>query len=101
VRSVDPELDFVFKTAAGTPVDPSNLRRYFFDLCEAAGIGDWTPKELRHSAASLLSAAGVPIDQAADLLGHADTRMLDRHYRHKTTRSYNAVVGPMAEMFGG
>jgi integrase len=101
VRSVDPELDFVFKTAAGTPVDPSNLRRYFFDLCEAAGIGDWTPKELRHSAASLLSAAGVPIDQAADLLGHADTRMLDRHYRHKTTRSYNAAVGPMEEMFGG
>ena len=27
VRSVDPELDFVFKTAAGTPVDPSNLRQ--------------------------------------------------------------------------
>jgi integrase len=91
--------DFVFKTAAGTPLDPSNLRRFFDAVCEAAKIGSWTPSELRHSAASLLSAAGVPIDQAADLLGHADTRMLDRHYRHATTKSYGAAVAPMEALF--
>jgi integrase len=99
LRTVQPEADFVFKTSAGTPVDPSNLRRYFSELCEAAGLGHWTPRELRHSAVSLLSAAGVPIDHAADLMGHADTRMLDRHYRHATTKSYNAAVGPMERLF--
>ena len=48
----------VFTTAYGRPVDASNLRRYFKQACDRAGIGRWTPYEMRHSAASLLSAAG-------------------------------------------
>jgi len=31
--------DFVFKTSAGTPIDPSNLRRFFDEVCESAGLG--------------------------------------------------------------
>ena len=50
---------------------------------KAAGLGHWTPSELRHSAASLLSAAGVPLEVIADVLGHASTRMLEQHYRHQ------------------
>src|SRR3954467_13400080 len=38
---------------------------------------------LRHTAASLMSDAGVPIEVAADQLGHRDTRMLSLHYRHR------------------
>ncbi|MGH8988206.1 MAG: site-specific integrase [Acidimicrobiales bacterium] len=91
--------DFVFATASGTPIDPSNARRAFARMTEAAGIGRWSPVELRHSAASLLSAAGVPIDQVTDLLGHVDSRMLDRHYRHATTTSYVAAVAPMEDLF--
>ena len=30
---------------------------------DAAGIGKWTPKELRHSNSSLLSAAGLPMEE--------------------------------------
>lgn len=41
-----------------------------------------TPNELRHTAASNLSAAGVPIEQIADVLGHNDTAMLMEVYRH-------------------
>jgi hypothetical protein len=52
----------VFTSHVGTPVDPANLRRSFSALTTSAGLGHWTPKELRHSAASLLSAAGVPLD---------------------------------------
>jgi Phage integrase family len=48
----------VFTTATGRPIDASNLRRYFRQACERAGIGRWTPYEMRHSAASLMSAAG-------------------------------------------
>lgn len=91
--------DFVFATASGTPIDPSNARRSFAKMTEAAGIGRWTPVELRHSAASLLSAASVPVDQVTDLLGHVDGRMLDRHYRHATTKSYAAAVVPMETLF--
>jgi hypothetical protein len=30
----------------------------------------------RHSAVSLLSAAGVPLEEVADLLGHVSTRVI-------------------------
>ena len=96
-RGVD--LDLVFATHIGTPVNPSNLRRCIADLTEGAGIGRWTPKELRHSAGSLLSATGVPLERIADLLGHVDTRMLERVYRHPVTKTVDAAAAPMARMF--
>jgi integrase len=48
----------------------------------------------------LLSAAGVPLEQIADLLGHTDTRMLERVYRHPVKRTVGAAVEPMERMFG-
>lgn len=94
------DLDLVFPTIVGTPMSPSNLRRDLANLTTAAGLGRWSPNELRHSAASLLSAAGVPLEQIADLLGHTDTRMLLKHYRHPISRTVDAAVTPMESMFG-
>ncbi len=42
----------------------------------------WTPNVLRHSAASLMADAGMPIEIFADQLGHCDL-MLQRHCRHR------------------
>jgi integrase len=95
-------LDLVFTTEIGTPIDPSNLRRTTKELCEAAGVEPVSPNELgRHSAASLLYDAGMPLDAIADLLGHASTRMLEQHYRHRSRTSFGAHVGPMEALFGG
>ncbi|MCL2395983.1 MAG: site-specific integrase, partial [Acidimicrobiaceae bacterium] len=91
----------VFTTAVGTPIDPSNLRHTFGRLTERAGLGHWTPNELRHSAASLLSASGVPLEVIADVLGHASTRMLEQHYRHQVRPSIDAHVSVMEGLFGG
>jgi integrase len=74
--------DFVFCTNVGTPLDSSNLRRAIERVSNAAGLGNWSPNELRHSAGSLLIAAGVPIQEVADLLGHSP-RMLMQTYRHR------------------
>lgn len=90
----------VFSSETGTPLNPSNLRKAFSRLTRAAGLGDWHPNELRHSAASLLSAAGVPQELVADVLGHADTRMLHKHYRHAVAPSVVAAVAPMESLFG-
>jgi integrase len=48
----------VFTTQIGTPIHPRNCRRSFDRLIERAGLGKWSPNELRHSAVSLLSAGG-------------------------------------------
>jgi integrase len=90
----------VFCTAVGTPIDPSNLRSYTSALTKAAGLGHWTPYELRHSAVSLLSAAGVPLEQIADVAGHDGTRMTAGVYRHLVKPTVGAHVDAMEAMFG-
>ena len=94
------DLDLVFPTSVGTPMSPSNLRRDLARITVAAGLGRWSPNELRHSAASLLSASGVPLEQIADVLGHTDTRMLLKHYRHPISRTIDAAAAPMERLFG-
>ena len=37
---------------------------------------------LRHTYGSLLAMQGVPMRVIADQLGHADTRMTEKHYAH-------------------
>ena len=90
----------MFTTEICTPLDPSNLRDAFDKISAKAKLGHWTPNELRHSAASLLSAAGVPLEVIADVLGHASTRMLEQHYRHQVKPSIDAHVGVMESIFG-
>lgn len=92
-------IGLVFTTEVGTPIDPANLRRSFKALTESAGLGRWTPYELRHSAASLLSAAGVHAEVVGDVLGHDGTRMVATVYRHAVTPTVAAAVAPMEAMF--
>jgi integrase len=76
------ELDLVVATEIGTLVDPSNSRRALNQMCESAGVGHWSPNELRHSFASLMSLSGAPMEEVADAMGHVDTRMTSQVYRH-------------------
>jgi integrase len=73
---------FIFTTTVGTPIDPRNLYREFQGICRSAGLGDWHPHELRHSAASLMLAQGVKIQVVSQVLGHASIRMTADVYGH-------------------
>ena len=91
----------MFTTSIGTPIHGSNLRRALRALTERAKVPNVSPNELgRHSAASLLHDAGVPLEVIADLLGHASTRMLEQHYRHRVRATMSAHVAPMEQLFG-
>jgi hypothetical protein len=44
---------------------------------------EWTPPELRHSFVSVLSDAGIPVEQIAQLVGHRGTTVTELVYRHQ------------------
>ncbi|HUB39996.1 MAG TPA: tyrosine-type recombinase/integrase [Streptosporangiaceae bacterium] len=74
----------VFTTSVGTPLDAHNVRRSFRAITRAAGVGeDWTPRELRHTFVSLLSANDVSLEEIARLVGHSGTAVTERVYRHE------------------
>ena len=85
----------VFPSASGRVLDPANVRRTMRRVCESNGLPVLTPNELRHTCASLLVDAGVPLHVVADRLGHADTRQLEQTYRH---RIRPVVAGGVSEM---
>jgi integrase len=89
----------VFTTPTGAALDPSKVRKELNEITTVAELGHWTPYELRHSAASLLSAAGVPLEHVADVLGHDGTRMAEDVYRHAVAPTVGAGVAPMEAMF--
>jgi integrase len=81
-----PALDaLVFATTTGTAMDAHNVRRAFRRVIAAADLNpaDWTPRELRHSFVSLLSASGVRIEDIARLVGHSAAGVTERVYRHQ------------------
>jgi integrase len=72
----------VFCTPLGTPLDPDNHRKAFAKLTKRAGIGEWHPHELRHSATSIMLAQGVPIEVVSKILGHTSIRITADVYGH-------------------
>ena len=82
--------DLVFTTSVGTPHNPRNVARSLTTATQRLGYGHWHPHELRHTAASLMSQAGIPIETIADQLGHDGTRMTLLVYRHATKPTVGA-----------
>jgi integrase len=85
-RSAGPrwhDSGLVFPSRVDTPSDAPHIRRSFRRVVEAAGLdpGEWTPREPRYSFVSLLSDAGVPIEQISRLIGHSGTTTTETIYR--------------------
>ncbi len=73
----------IFLKADGTMWGKSHQFRPFKDACDRAKIvPPITFHELRHTWASLSIMAGAPLMVVAQNLGHADTRMVEKHYGH-------------------
>ncbi|WP_307851249.1 tyrosine-type recombinase/integrase [Nocardiopsis sp. MG754419] len=77
-----PDTGLVFRTRSGEKLDVNNVRRDFQSIVRAAGVeGSWTPRELRHSFVSLMSASGVHLEDIARLVGHSSTNTTELVYR--------------------
>jgi integrase len=73
----------VFAKPNGKPWGKSHQHRPLRDACERAKIEPAASFHvLRHTYATMLLRAGAPLPVIAANLGHADTRMTERHYAH-------------------
>ncbi|WP_159795437.1 site-specific integrase [Puerhibacterium puerhi] len=80
------ETGLVFTTKVGTALDAANVRRGFRSALGAVPSvvpAEWTPRELRHSFVSLMSAGGAAVEEIARVVGHSDTTTTERVYRHE------------------
>jgi integrase len=76
--------DLVFCREDGTPLDRWQVRKEFQKITKAAQLGEaWTPRELRHSFVSILSAHDVRLEDISDLVGHSSTSVTETVYRHE------------------
>ena len=88
---VDNRKGLVFTTERGTPVSLDNFRsRQWKALTEAAGLPGVGFHSLRHTHATLLIAAGVPVKVVSERLGHKDVAV--------TMRTYVSVLPTMQQM---
>ena len=77
------EGSLIFTDDLGNAWGSHDQIRRIATACAAAGINPPVGfHALRHSYASQLVQAGVPLAYVAEALGHADTRMVSKHYGH-------------------
>ena len=78
------EHGLMFCREDGTPLDRCHVRKEFQKITRAARLGGaWTPRELRHSFVSILSAHDVRLEDISDLVGHSSTPVTETVYRHE------------------
>jgi integrase len=91
----------MFRHADASRWNASEQSRPMKEACEHGKI---TPRLsfhiLRHSWASLAVMAGVPLLVVAKNLGHADTRMVEKHYGHLAPSYIADAIRAGAPRFG-
>ena len=76
------DMNFVFPSTVGTPMDPTNALKAFQKLLQQAGLPRMRFHDLRHTAASLMLNNGVDVLVASQRLGHAKPSITLDVYGH-------------------
>ena len=92
----------LFTHGEGSPWRASNQHRPMREACLNAQIEPPVSFHiLRHSYASLLTKAGVPLQVVASALGHADARMTEKHYAHLAPSHVAQLIRDNLPSLGG
>jgi integrase len=85
----------------GNPMHPDTARSAWSDLAKQAGLSGVRLHDLRHTAATLALAAGVPVRDVADNLGHATPSITLNVYGHAVPDGSRRVADAMDKALGG
>jgi integrase len=95
------DTGYVFTTEIGTPIEPDNLRRTWYPLRDAAGLGKMRFHDLRHSCVTLLLRLKVPPHIVQAIVGHADVQVTIAVYAHASLEDQRKALDQLAELVAG
>ncbi len=95
------EHGLVFASTVGTERNANNVLRSFRAVLAKTDLNpdEWTPRELRHSFVSVLSDAGVSIEDISRLAGHKSTEVTETVYWHQIRPALLAGAEAMDDVF--
>nr|WP_239524180.1 site-specific integrase [Geodermatophilus normandii] len=94
------ETGFVFTTETGEPCDPRNALRALKVAATRAGLPQAGLHTLRHSAASVMLTAGVPLKAVPEILGHSSIAITGDVYGHVAPDVSRGAMDVLGAAFG-
>jgi integrase len=93
------EHDYVFCTALGTHLSPTQVVKEFKKVLNQAGLPDIRFHDLRHSSASLLLSLGVHPKIVQEILGHTQISMTMDVYSHVLPVMHREAINRLSTAF--
>lgn len=91
---------YIFTAPRGGLYSPGRFRDIFYKVRERAGVQKVRLHDLRHTAASVMLAGGVPITTVSKILGHKDPSVTLRIYAHVLQGMEQEAVQMMDRIWG-
>jgi integrase len=91
---------FVFPSRRGTPMEPDNLRRSWYQVRLAAGLSTARFHDLRHTCVTLLLDLGAPPHVVQEIVGHSDIQVTMTIYAHVSLDEKRKALGKLGEVLG-
>ncbi|MHB1940786.1 MAG: tyrosine-type recombinase/integrase [Candidatus Dormibacteria bacterium] len=91
----------IFTTATGAPREGTHATKVFQRTCVAIGLPPVRFHDLRHTTATVLAAAGIPVRDVQDQLGHSTVLTTLGTYIHVVPEARRAVADTLDAVLGG
>ena len=91
----------MFSNERGQPLWRSHIRKAWIEILKRAGLPSMRVHDLRHTAASLLLADGVPVKVVSEALGHSDVTTTLRIYAHVIEGAQEQAASTMDRLLHG
>ncbi len=93
--------DLVFPSPVGTPLDASNVRRHFRDVCAKAKVRPRRIHDWRVTAASWLADLNIHPDTARRVTRHSQSSTIMEYYTKSSSEPRRLAIEALDELFNG
>jgi integrase len=90
----------VFTRPDGAPLSPANLRLPLNQALRRAGLPHLRVHDLRHTAATILLRASIPVSTVSAMLGHESAALTYRVYAHVIPDDQQRAADAIDELLG-